>query len=101
MSIIWLSIDTFSYTVMLNRKKMLQYSIQMFAVRCRIMKGIVDLNYTHCFKLDTTKTRGHKLKLYKQTNRMNVRQNFFSQRIIESWGKLPEKHYKQINSIKF
>lgn len=56
----------------------------------KILKGMVDLNYTHFFKLSTTKTRGHELKLFKQRNRLNVRQKFFSQRIVDSWNKLPE-----------
>lgn len=57
----------------------------------KIMKGIVDLNYTNFFKLSTTKTRGHELKLFKQRNRLNVRRNFFSQRIVKSWNELPEE----------
>ena len=43
----------------------------------KIMKGIVDLNYTTFFKLGTNNTRGHELKLFKQRSRLNVRRNFF------------------------
>ena len=57
----------------------------------KIMKGIVDLNYTTFFKLSTNNTRGHELKLFKQRSRLNVRRNFFSQRIVESWNALPEE----------
>ena len=57
----------------------------------KVMKGIVDLNYATFFKLSTNNTRGHELKLFKQRNRLNVRRNFFSQRIVESWNVLPEE----------
>ena len=57
----------------------------------KIMKGIVDLHYTTFFKLSTNNTRGHELKLFKQRSRLNVRRNFFSQRIVESWNALPEQ----------
>ena len=57
----------------------------------KVMKGIVDLNYTTFFKLSTNNTRGHELKLFKQRSRLNVRRNFFSQRIVESWNALPEE----------
>ena len=57
----------------------------------KIMKGIVDLNYTTFFKLSTKNTRGHELKLFKQRSRLNVKGNFFSQRIVESWNALPEE----------
>ena len=43
----------------------------------KIMKGIVDLNYTTLLKLSTNNTRGHELKLFKQRSRLNVRRNFF------------------------
>ena len=57
----------------------------------KIMKGIVALNYTTFFKLSTNNTRGHELKLFKQRSRLNVRRNFFSQRVVESWNALPEE----------
>ena len=57
----------------------------------KIMKGIVDLNYRTFFKLSTNNTRGHELKLFKQRSRLNVRRNFFSQRIVKSWNELPEE----------
>jgi len=34
--------------------------------------------------------RGHSLKLYKPTVRLNIRKNFFSQRVIDHWNKLPQ-----------
>ena len=48
------------------------------------------LNYTHFFKLSTTKTRRQNVKLYKQRNRLRLRQHFFSLRIVKLWKRLPE-----------
>ena len=33
--------------------------------------------------------RGHKYKLYKDRSHLNIRKFFFSQRIVDSWNKLP------------
>ena len=47
----------------------------------KIIKGFVDLNN---FKISSfTNLRGHSLKLYKQNFRLEIRQYFFSQRVIE------------------
>ena len=67
----------------------------------KIMKGIVDLNYKNFFKLSTNNTRGHELKLFKQRSRLNVRRNFFSQRIVESWNELPEEIVKCTTVLHF
>jgi len=32
--------------------------------------------------------RGHQFKLYKQSSRLNIRRNFFSQRVINDWNRL-------------
>ena len=36
-------------------------------------------------------TRGHEYKLMKQHCRLNIRANFFSNRIVNRWNKLPEE----------
>ena len=36
-------------------------------------------------------TRGHKYKLSKNRNNLEVRQNFFSQRVVDVWNHLPAK----------
>ena len=41
--------------------------------------------------LDTASiTRGHSFKLEKCRFRLSVRQNFFSNRIVDKWSRLPE-----------
>ena len=39
-------------------------------------------------------TRGHSLKLFKPRARLNVRQQSFSNRVIDSWNSLPESVVK-------
>ena len=36
-------------------------------------------------------TRGHSKKLFKQRNRLNIRNHFFSQRVIDFWNALPQE----------
>ena len=44
----------------------------------------------NAIQLTNTKIRGHELKLFKQTNHLNVGRNFLSQRVEESSNELPE-----------
>jgi len=41
-------------------------------------------------KATTTELRGHSLKLYKKSSRLELRKHFFSQRIVDHWNKLPD-----------
>jgi len=41
-------------------------------------------------KATTTKLRGHSLKLYKKSSRLELRKHSFSQRIADHWNKLPD-----------
>ena len=57
----------------------------------KIVKGLNDVNYTKFFHLSANnKTRGNSLKLEKKQCNSNIRQSFFSQRIVNEWNKLPE-----------
>ena len=56
----------------------------------KMIKGIDRVSYEDFFKIDTTgKTRGHKYKLVKSRSRLEIRRNFFSQRIVNTWNRLP------------
>ena len=41
-------------------------------------------------KATTTELRGHSLKLYKNSSRLELRKHSFSQRIVDHWNKLPD-----------
>ena len=46
--------------------------------------------------------RGHKLRIYKQPCRLNLRKNFFTQRVVNDWNRLPSYIVEEpsINSFK-
>ena len=56
----------------------------------KIMSGLYDIEPTDFFKPNVTKTRGHKFKLYPTTSNTEIRRNFFTQRVIVPWNKIPE-----------
>ena len=39
--------------------------------------------------MPNSRTRGHKLKIVKNRSRLNIRKNFFSQRVVNDWNALP------------
>lgn len=57
----------------------------------KIVKGIDKLQFSDFFEFNNNGLRGHKYKLAKKRNRLDIRQNFFSQRIVDVWNELPEK----------
>ena len=62
--------------------------IQVF----RILKGIDKLETNDFFEVNTDqRTRGHPLKLKKERCQNRIRQNCFSQRVINSWNALPRE----------
>ena len=56
----------------------------------KILKGKEGIPMNSLFSLNTSVTRGNSLKLNKPRSRLNIRQNFFSQRVINAWNQLPE-----------
>jgi len=51
--------------------------------------GCVDVQADDFFELRISNTRGHSHKLYKKRNSVNVRANFFTERIVSVWNSLP------------
>lgn len=57
----------------------------------KFLKGVDRVDYNRFFTLNIgNKTRGHSLKLGKSRSRLDIRKNFFSQRVVNSWNKLPQ-----------
>jgi hypothetical protein len=60
--------------------------IQVF----KLVKSIENVDYHQFFRLaDNIVTRGHKYKIIKDRSRLEIRRNFFSQRIVNVWNSLP------------
>ena len=57
----------------------------------KILTGKEKIKSDQLFhKATTTELRGHSLKLYKKTSRLQLRKHSFSQRIVDHWNKLPD-----------
>jgi ribonuclease P/MRP protein subunit RPP40 len=68
----------------------------------RILKGISDLGENSMFDMNLdTRLRGHSLKLAKTRARLLVRHNYFSNRVVNNWNKLPEDVVRTNNVIDF
>ena len=57
----------------------------------KFMHGLYKTSYDNYFQKPFRTHRGHSLKLFKPQCKTNVRQNFFSQRMIDMWNSLPEE----------
>jgi len=69
----------------------------------KMIKGISKLDYRAFFRLDAnSRTRGHTYKLVKERSRLDIRKNYFSQRIVSEWNKLPTSVVaaESVNSFK-
>ena len=59
----------------------------------QVYKILLDIDKAHrenLFQMAAyTSTRGHPLKLFKKRCRLNLRKNYFSQRVIDQWNGLP------------
>ena len=57
----------------------------------KFMHGIYRCDTPHFQRQENRNTRGHSLKIEKGHHRLQVRGNFFSVRIINTWNELPEE----------
>ena len=55
----------------------------------KILFGYVDMRADDFFEIRLSNTRGHNYKLYKKLNSNNDRANFFAERIVNVWNRLP------------
>jgi len=56
----------------------------------KIFKGFDDVKPTDFFTMSSTELRGHELKLYKPQAHLDIRENFFTVRVIDEWNRLNE-----------
>ena len=57
----------------------------------KLLKGIAKLDYSLFFKLSwESKVRGHTYKIVNNSFRLDVRINFFSNRVVDAWNELPQ-----------
>ena len=56
----------------------------------KIIRGFDKVDYLKFFHLSTTGLRGHNHTLFKPSFKRNVGKYTFSNRVIDSWNRLPE-----------
>jgi ribonuclease P/MRP protein subunit RPP40 len=69
----------------------------------KILRGVSRVNRGIWFQWSAnSRTRGHRFKLAKSRSRLDIRKNFFSQRVVNIWNKLPEAVVEadSVNSFK-
>ena len=69
----------------------------------KMIKGIDKINFKNFFSpAANNRTRGHKYKLAKSRSRLDIRKNFFSQRVVSGWNELPASVIEadSVNSFK-
>jgi len=66
----------------------------------KLVTGKENIDYTCLFQLDDAcyNTRGHKFKLKKYRSRLDIRKNFFSNRVVSHWNSLPS-HIVEADSV--
>ena len=66
----------------------------------KLVTGKENIDYTCLFQLDDAcyDTRGHKFKLKKYRSRLDIRKNFFSNRVVSHWNSLPS-HIVEADSV--
>ena len=85
--------------ITLEKRRLRGDLIQVF----KLLKGIDNMDYNKFFQLvDNSRTRGHRFKIVKVRSRLDVRNKFFSQRVVNSWNMLPADvvEAETVNSFK-
>lgn len=57
----------------------------------KIFNSLTPLDSSALFPLSSSRTRGNSLKIFKSFSRLQIRNSFFSQRIVDSWNSLPQE----------
>ena len=70
----------------LKKRRLRGDLIEMF----KLVKGLSKWNNSTRLADRDYNTRGHSMRLVKQFSRTDIRKNFFTQRIVNEWNKLPQ-----------
>jgi len=60
-----------------------------------MFKGFDNITLNDFFKLSSTTSRGHTLKINKPQVHLDVRKFFFTVRIIDEWNSLPRRRRRK------
>ena len=95
-----------SYAERLRRLELITLELRRLhtdLIMCyKIVFRLIDLNFDEFFKVTpSSSTRGHPYKLYRQRGDVSVRENFFSQRVVNIWNSLSEKTVDFTSLISF
>jgi hypothetical protein len=72
--------------ITLEKRRLRGDLIQVF----KLIKGIDKIDYNTFFQvIVNSRTRGHRFKIVKVRARLDIRNKFFSQRVVNSWNVLP------------
>ena len=85
--------------ITLDKRRQRGDLIQVF----KMIKGFDNVDYKNFFQLvDNSRTRGHSYKIVKVRSRLDIRNKFFSQRVVNSWNQLPSQVVEadSVNSFK-
>ena len=69
----------------------------------KILNGIEKVDSRNFFRMNTGSiTRGKEEKIYKERSRLEIRRNFFSQRVVNVWNSLPSsvRHSETVPQLK-
>ncbi len=67
----------------------------------KLLWGMLNVSYDSFFQMSSSRTRGHGYKLYPQHFFKEIREHFYTTRIINIWNNLPENIASATTVAKF